>query len=84
MATARYTAYEPEWVPITLRFSGSVSEPMTGPRSCGLAAPHWMGTGGGPWPPGCEVSLMYRLGVAYRSWIIGYGAMGAAGIPWSS
>jgi hypothetical protein len=38
-ASARYTLYEPLWVPITLRCERLVVVPTTGPRSVAVAAP---------------------------------------------
>ena len=36
-------SYRPLWVPITLRCCGRETVPMTGPRSCAVAAPQWIG-----------------------------------------
>src|SRR3954471_21982030 len=57
-ASARYALYEPLCVPITLRCARLVVVPTTGPRSAGVAAPHWMGSE--PWPPEWEVRRMWR------------------------
>ena len=43
-ASARYTLYEPLWVPMTLRWLRWVVVPTTGPRSPGVAAPQRMGS----------------------------------------
>src|SRR3954470_9154888 len=57
-ASARYTLYEPLCVPITLRWARLVVVPTIGPRSAGVAAPHWMGRA--PWPPAWDVRRMWR------------------------
>src|SRR5438067_10082797 len=57
-ASARYTPYEPEWVPMTLRWLRLTVVPTTGPRSAALGAPQRMaGALVAPWP-GCEVRRM--------------------------
>src|SRR5438045_1120785 len=57
-ASARYTPYEPECVPITLRWLRLTVVPTIGPRSSAVGAPHWIaGARLGPWP-GWEVRRM--------------------------
>jgi hypothetical protein len=58
-ATARYTEYEPEWVPIALRWAVLVTLATIGPRTRGSVAPQVMGSGLGPCAPGCEVSTIF-------------------------
>src|SRR3954451_22478461 len=64
-ATARYTEYDPEWVPMALRWAGLVTVAMIGPRSIGSAAPQRMGIGCGPCRPGWEVREIFA-GLARR------------------
>src|SRR5881409_3530332 len=62
-ASARYTPYEPECAPITLRWLRLVVLPTTGPRSAGSPAPQCnAGAPVAPWP-GCDVSRMWRDGL---------------------
>src|SRR2546421_2031266 len=57
-ASARYTPYEPEWVPMTLRCPRLAVVPTTGPRAAAVGAPQRIGGAPlGPWP-GWDVRRM--------------------------
>ena len=57
-ASARYTAYDPPWLPITLRSCGRDTVPMIGPRSRAVAAPQKMGKFCLAPGTGCDVRRM--------------------------
>src|SRR5919199_4029659 len=48
----------PAWVPMALRWCGSVRVAITGPRWSGSLWPHTIGLGRGPNGLGCEVKTM--------------------------
>src|ERR1700704_695714 len=60
-ASARYTPYDPECVPMTLRWLRLTVVPTTGPRSAAVGAPQRMaGAPLAPCWPGWDVSRMCR------------------------
>src|SRR5215471_19371055 len=64
---------------MTFRCALFVTVATRGPRTAGSAAPHTIGIGFGPWPPGCDVRTM-----ALGCFLFGFSAVAATSLACSS